>query len=37
MAVDAPTGTILVVDDNPMNIQVLFDMLNEIWLSSGDR
>lgn len=26
----APTGTILVVDDNPTNIQVLFDVLSEI-------
>ncbi|RUT08523.1 hypothetical protein DSM106972_016910 [Dulcicalothrix desertica PCC 7102] len=25
-----PTGTILVVDDNPTNIQVLFDLLSEI-------
>jgi two-component system, NtrC family, sensor kinase len=25
-----PTGTILVVDDNPTNIQVLFDVLSEI-------
>lgn len=25
----APTGTILVVDDNPTNIQVLFDVLSE--------
>ncbi|BAY13448.1 sensor histidine kinase [Calothrix sp. NIES-2098] len=32
MSVDstAPTGTILVVDDNPTNIQVLFDVLSEI-------
>ena len=26
----SPTGTILVVDDNPTNIQVLFDLLSEI-------
>jgi signal transduction histidine kinase len=26
----APPGTILVVDDNPTNIQVLFDMLNQL-------
>ena len=28
--ITAPTGTILVVDDNPTNIQVLFDVLSEI-------
>lgn len=29
-ATPAPSGTILVVDDNPTNIQVLFDVLTEI-------
>src|SRR5689334_22510433 len=28
--IKAPKGTILVVDDNPTNIQVLFDVLSEI-------
>jgi signal transduction histidine kinase len=30
MSVEIPIGTILVVDDNPTNIQVLFDVLSEI-------
>lgn len=30
VANSTPTGTILVVDDNPTNIQVLFDVLSEI-------
>ncbi len=30
MSVETPSGTILVVDDNPTNIQVLFDVLSEI-------
>ncbi|PSB35840.1 sensor histidine kinase [Stenomitos frigidus] len=30
MSAETPSGTILVVDDNPTNIQVLFDVLSEI-------